>query len=203
MKYQSPLSLKSCLGTNLVLENPKGDVKINLFQYITFTLKKVLITPNQHFIDLIPNDWTYFMNITTPTRLMSFFSFPHDDSRISNSASLSVGSGNRAVFLKCLSLWETNTLDSKPPISDPKRMLRKCCRLLWGHICEAESDWLNRDHLNLYITYNGACPQKGTLLIHYWFQLSAAMKASDKVCNYISAVKSRSTFWGMLRTINW
>lgn len=66
------------------------------------------------------------MNITTPTRLMSFFSFPHDDSRISNSASLSVGSGNRAVFLKCLSLWETNTLDSKPPISDPKRMLRKC-----------------------------------------------------------------------------
>lgn len=143
------------------------------------------------------------MNITTPTRLMSFFSFPHDDSRISNSASLSVGSGNRAVFLKCLSLWETNTLDSKPPIFDPKRTLRKCCRLLWGHICEAESDWLNRDHLNLYITYNGACPQKGTLLIHYWFQLSAAMKASDKVCNYISAVKSRSTFWGMLRTINW
>lgn len=117
--------------------------------YHIYFFKKVLITPNQHFIDLIPNDWTYFMNITTPTRLMSFFSFPHDDSRISNSASLSVGSGNRAVFLKCLSLWETNTLDSKPPISDPKRMLRKCCRLLWGHICEAESDWLNRDHLNL------------------------------------------------------
>lgn len=140
---------KVVLGLTLFEKNPKGDVKINLFKYITFTLKKSFNHSKPAFYRFNPNDWTYFMNITTPTRLMSFFSFPHDDSRISNSASLSVGSGNRAVFLKCLSLWETNTLDSKPPISDPKRMLRKCCRLLWGHICEAESDWLNRDHLNL------------------------------------------------------
>lgn len=58
---------------------------------------------------------------------MFFFSFFYDDLRIFNFVLLSVGFGNRVVFLKCLFLWEMNILDFKFFIFDFKRMLRKCC----------------------------------------------------------------------------